>query len=77
MAVLQDAEFRGLSVVYQSKSSFIQIQFYRLKEASRVVLGDRVVPIQFNKPYLGCRHVGEVTLAYFPATYEVYSKVEL
>lgn len=64
-------------MVYWGKSSFIQIQFYRFKEAGRVVLGDRVVPIQFNKPHLGCRHVGKVTLAYFPATYEVYSKVEL
>lgn len=77
MAVLQDAEFRGLSVVYQGESSFTQIQYSGFKELNRAVVENRAVPIQFNKPHLSCRRMDKVVLIYLPATYESYSKVEL
>lgn len=64
-------------MVYWGKSRFIQIQHSRFKELNRVVVENRVVPIQFNKPHLGCRRMDKVALTYFPATYEAHSKVEL
>jgi len=64
-------------MVCQSKSSFIQIQHNGFKETNRVVLGDRVVPIQFSKPHLSHRRAAKVVSIYFPATYEANSQVEL
>ena len=64
-------------MVYWGKSSSIQIQHSRFKELNRAVVENRVVPIQFNKPHLGCKHMYRVVLIYFPATYESHSKVEL
>lgn len=64
-------------MVYQGKSSSIRIQHSRFKELNRVVVENRVVPIQFNKPHLGCKYMYRVVLIYFPATYESHSKVEL
>ena len=64
-------------MVCQSKLSFIQIQHNGFKETNRVVLGDRVVPIQFNKLHLSCRRMDKVVLIYLPATYEANSQVEL
>ena len=64
-------------MVYWGKSSSIQIRHNRFKELNRAVVENRVVPIQFNKPHLGCRRMDKVTLAYFPATYESHPKVEL
>jgi len=64
-------------MVYWDKSSFIQIQYSRFKELNKAVVENRVVPIQFNKPHLGCKHMYRVVLTYFSATYEFHSKVEL
>lgn len=64
-------------MVYWGKSSSIQIQDSRFKELNRAVVENRVVPIQFTKSHLSCRRMDKVALTYFPATYEVHSKVEL
>ncbi len=64
-------------MVHQSKSSSIRIQHSRFKKLNRAVVENRVVPIQFNKPHLGCKYMYRAVLIYFPATYETYSKVEL